>query len=39
MKLGVALSQTDPQHTTPTVVRDLAQAAETIGFEHLAVYD
>jgi len=38
MKLGVSLPQTDIG-TDPSVVRDFAQTAEALGYEHLAVYD
>ncbi len=38
MKIGVALPST-AIGTDPNVVRDYAQAAEEIGFDHLAVYD
>ena len=38
MKLGVSLPQTNIG-TDPSVVRDFAQAAEALGYEHLAVYD
>lgn len=38
MKIGVSLPQMDIG-TDPIIVRDFAQAAEEIGFDHLAVYD
>jgi len=38
MRLGVALPQT-AIGTDPSVVRDFAQAAEAIGFDHLSTYD
>lgn len=38
MKIGVSLPQTDIG-TDPIIVRDFAQAAEEIGFDHLGVSD
>jgi alkanesulfonate monooxygenase SsuD/methylene tetrahydromethanopterin reductase-like flavin-dependent oxidoreductase (luciferase family) len=38
MKIGVALPQSDIG-TDAVVLRDFAQAAEGIGYDHLAVYD
>lgn len=38
MKLGIALPQTDIGGD-PVVVRDFAQAAEDLGYHHLAAYD
>jgi probable F420-dependent oxidoreductase len=38
MKLGVAIPQTDIG-SDPLIMREFAQTAEAIGFQHLAVYD
>jgi probable F420-dependent oxidoreductase len=38
MKLGVALPQTDIG-SDPIVLKEFAQAAEALGYDHLAVYD